>query len=108
MKSKTDLAALLARLHLATGSSSLFFGFDSNQDYADATQVIAFAGAGGLGLPDRDFYTKDEDKSKEIRARYVAHVARMFELLGDSPGAAKRSEERRVGKECRSRWSPYH
>jgi len=90
MKSKSDLAAVLARLHLATGSSSLFFGFDSNQDYADATQVIAFAGSGGLGLPDRDFYTKDEDKSKEIRARYAAHVGRMFELLGDSPEAAKR------------------
>src|SRR5712672_1045858 len=90
MKSKSDLAAVLARLHLATGSSSLFFGFDSNQDYADATQVIAFAGAGGLGLPDRDYYTKDEDKSKEIRARYVVHVARMFEFLGDSSDTAKR------------------
>jgi endothelin-converting enzyme/putative endopeptidase len=90
MKSKRDLPAVLASLHLATGSSALFFGFDSNQDYADATQVIAFAGAGGLGLPDRDFYTKDDDKSKEIRARYLAHVGRMFELLGDSPDAAKR------------------
>src|SRR5712672_3525362 len=90
MKSKRDLPALLARLHLATGSSGLFFGFDSNQDYADTTQVIAFAGSGGLGLPDRDFYTKDEDKSKEIRARYVAHVARMFEFLGDSSDTAKR------------------
>jgi len=38
MKSKRDLPALLARLHLATGSSGLFFGFDSNQDYADATR----------------------------------------------------------------------
>jgi endothelin-converting enzyme/putative endopeptidase len=90
MKSKRDLPAVLAALHLATGSSGLFFGFDSNQDYADATRVIAFAGSGGLGLPDRDFYTKDEDKSKEIRARYAAHVARMFELLGDPPEAAKR------------------
>src|SRR5712671_7754846 len=90
MKSKRDLPAVLARLQLASGSGGLFFGFDSNQDYADATQVIAFAGSGGLGLPDRDFYTKDEDKSKEIRARYVAHVARMFELLGDSSDTAKR------------------
>jgi len=90
MKSKRDLPAVLAGLHLATGSSGLFFGFDSNQDYADATQVIAFAGSGGLGLPDRDFYTKDDDKSKELRARYVAHVGRMFDLLGDSPDAAKR------------------
>ena len=90
MKSKRDLAALLAGLHLATGGSGFFFVFGSNQDFADSTSVIAFAGAGGLGLPDRDYYTKDDDKSKEIRARYVAHVGRMFELLGDSPEAAKR------------------
>jgi endothelin-converting enzyme/putative endopeptidase len=90
MKSKRDLPAVLARLQLATASGGLFFGFDSNQDYADATQVIAFAGPGGLGLPDRDFYTKDDDKSKELRARYAAHVARMFGLLGDPPDAARR------------------
>ncbi len=90
MKSKRDLPAVLAGLHLATGHGGAFFGFGSNQDYADATQVIAFAGAGGLGLPDRDFYTKDDDKSKELRARYAAHVARMFGLLGDPPGAARR------------------
>src|SRR5258708_6376495 len=90
MNSKRHLPAVLAGLHLATGASGLFFGFDSNQDYADATQVIAFAGSGGLGLPDRDFYTRDDDKSKEIRARYVAHVERMFALVGDRPEAAKR------------------
>src|SRR5258708_29417287 len=90
MKSKRYLPAVLARLQLAAGLDGLFLGFDSNQDYADATQVIAFAGRGGLGLPDRDFYTKDDDKSKELRARYAAHVARMFGLLGDPPGAAAR------------------
>jgi len=90
MKSKRDLPAALAGLHLATGGGGLFFVFGSNQDFADSTRVIAFAAAGGLGLPDRDYYTKDDGKSKEIRARYAAHVARMFELLGDSPEAAKR------------------
>ena len=90
MKSKRDLPAVLAGLHLATGHGGAFFGFGSNQDYADATQVIAFASAGGLGLPDRDFYTKDDDKAKELRARYATHVARMFGLLGDPPGPARR------------------
>ncbi len=90
MKSKRDLPAVLAGLHLVTGSSGLFFGFGSNQDFADSTSVIAFAGSSGLGLPDRDFYLGDDDKSKEIRARYAAHVGRMFELLGDSPDAARR------------------
>jgi putative endopeptidase len=91
MKSKRDLPALLARLHLMTGDSGLFFGFGSNQDYADSANVIAFASSGGLGLPDRDFYTQDEDKSKAIRSRYLAHVGRMFELLGHRPEAAKRA-----------------
>jgi endothelin-converting enzyme/putative endopeptidase len=98
MKSKRDLPGVLARLHLETASGA-FFGFDSNQDYADATRVIAFAGAGGLGLPDRDFYTKDDERSKELRARYAAHVGRMFELLGDPPGAARRQAATVMGIE---------
>ena len=90
MKSKGDLPAVLAPLHLETGASGLFFRFGSNQDLADSASVIAFAESGGLGLPDRDFYTKDDAKSKELRTRYAAHVARMFGLLGDPPGAARR------------------
>ncbi len=95
LDSKLDLAALLAELHLATGDSGFFFGFGSGQDYADATRVIAFASAGGLGLPDRDYYTKDDERSKQIRAKYAAHVARTFGLLGDAPEAA-RAEARDV------------
>ena len=53
-------------------------------------KVIAAVGAGGLGLPDRDYYMKTDAKSVETRERYVAHVAKMFELLGDPPAAAKR------------------
>src|SRR5205814_1137786 len=64
-------------------------GFGSNQDFADSSSVIAFATGGGLGLPDRDYYIKDDDKSKDIRAKYLAHVARTFELLGDPPEAAR-------------------
>ncbi len=89
LKSVRDLAPLLAREHLATQGSGLFFGFGSDQDFADASRVIMSAGAGGLGLPDRDYYTKTDAKSEEIRQKYVAHVAAMLELLGDSPEAAK-------------------
>src|SRR5258707_15683812 len=96
MKSKRDLPAVLAGLHLATGSSGLFFGFDSNQDYADATQVIAFAGSGGLGLPDRDFYTKDDDKSKETLPRFVDHFWRMFELLCRPPPTGKHENRKGI------------
>ena len=91
MRSKSELGAVLAELHLATGSSGFFFGFGSNQDFADSTQVIAFAAAGGLGLPDRDYYVKDDAKSQEIRDKYVAHMKRTFELLGDEPEAASRN-----------------
>ena len=50
--------------------------------------MIAEADQGGLGLPDRDYYFKDDAKSEELRKAYVAHVAKMFELLGDKPEAA--------------------
>jgi putative endopeptidase len=90
MRSKNELPKLLAQLHLEVGGGGMFFGLDANQDFADSSSVIAFAGAGGLGLPDRDYYTKTDAKSKEIRTKYVAHVARMFELLGDAPAQAKR------------------
>ena len=91
VKSKRGLAPLLAQLHLATGDSGLLFSFGSNQDFADAEQVIAFASAGGLGLPDRDYYTKDDERSKDIRVKYVEHVTRMFGLLGDKPDASRRN-----------------
>jgi endothelin-converting enzyme/putative endopeptidase len=89
LKSKNELPGILARLHLEMASSGLFFDFGSNQDYADASQVIAFAVAGGLGLPDRDYYTKDDARSAELRQKYVAHVQRMLEFLGDKPKRAQ-------------------
>jgi putative endopeptidase len=89
IKTKKELSALLAHQHLSNATSGLFFNFGSDQDYADASQVIAVAEAGGLSLPDRDYYTKTDDKSKDIRDKYLAHVQRMLQLLGDSPEVAK-------------------
>jgi len=79
----TELPPLLARLHLASQRGPLF-EFTSSQDYADSNRVIAFAMAGGLGLPDRDYYVKTDAKSQETRAKYREHLVRMFQLLGDS------------------------
>jgi len=76
-----DVAAAMA-------DDNVLFGFGSTQDYRDASQVIAEADQGGLGLPDRDYYLKDDAKSVELRKAYVAHVQKMFELLGDQPEAA--------------------
>lgn len=87
LKNIAGLAPLVARLQLE--SSDVLFGFGSSQDYAESSRVIAFASAGGLGLPDRDYYTKDDAKSVETRARYLAHVARMLTLLGDPAPVAE-------------------
>jgi len=86
-KSSADLPKLVAELHgrrLMAG-----YGFFVAQDQKETTRYIPMLGQGGLGLPDRDYYLKDDAKSKEIREKYVAHVARMLELLGDTPEAAK-------------------
>ncbi len=88
LASINDLPGLLARLHLQVTGDHMLFGFGSGQDYADSTQVIAFASSGGLGLPERDYYLKTDAKSQETRAKYVEHVQRMFVLLGDSPETA--------------------
>ncbi|MGE5235151.1 MAG: M13 family metallopeptidase [Acidobacteriota bacterium] len=83
-----DLASFVAHEHLTTAGNHLMFGFGSNQDFGDSSRVIAFATAGGLGLPDRDYYVKDDARSREIRERYLAHVQRMLELLGEVPASA--------------------
>jgi putative endopeptidase len=88
LKSKRDLAGFVGREHL-TASTAMMFGFGSNQDFSDATRVIAFASAGGLGLPDRDYYVKTDAKSVETREKYLLHVQQMLELLGDSSEAAR-------------------
>ncbi|MFZ0772017.1 MAG: M13 family metallopeptidase [Candidatus Sulfotelmatobacter sp.] len=82
--SKAEIADVAA----AMVDDNVLFGFGSTQDYRDASQVIAEADQGGLGLPDRDYYLKEDAKSADLRKAYVAHVQKMFELLGDQPAAA--------------------
>ncbi len=65
-----------------------FFGFGSGADFKQSTMNIAQIGQSGLGLPDRDYYTKTDDKSKAIQKAYVAHVTQMFVLSGESPAQA--------------------
>ena len=89
LKSKWQLAQFLAREHARTYGSGWLFGFGATQDYNDATQVIAEADAGGLGMPDRDYYVNGSARSKELRAKYVAHVQKMLELAGESKAKAK-------------------
>jgi len=87
LKSKDELAKEAVRLH-REGVGALF-GFGSQPDFKDAQHVISAAEQGGLGLPDRDYYFKDDEKSVEIRKQYLAHVQKMFELLGDPADKAQ-------------------
>ncbi|HLK18135.1 MAG TPA: M13 family metallopeptidase [Bryobacteraceae bacterium] len=87
LKSTADLPSLLAHLHLT--SVNALFNFTSAQDFADSTHFIAFANAGGLGLPDRDYYVKTDKKSMETRAKYLVHVAKLLELAGETRIKAK-------------------
>jgi len=84
IQSKREIADAIATMP----RNNVLFRFHSIQDFRDASQVVADADQGGLGLPDRDYYTKDDAKSQELRAKYVAHVQKMFELLGDAPATA--------------------
>jgi endothelin-converting enzyme/putative endopeptidase len=88
LRSKRDLPGLLADMHRQGLGGDALFGFDARQDYADANRVIAFADAGGLGMPDRDFYTDGDEHARQMRAQYLEHLGRMFALLGDAPQAA--------------------
>jgi putative endopeptidase len=81
IKNIADLQAEAARLQ-ERGANALF-RFGSNQDAKDSSQVIGSAFQGGLGLPEREYYLKDDDKSKQLRDSYLKHVRKMFELLGD-------------------------
>ncbi len=91
LQSMAGLAPLLAHLH-SIGVNA-FFGMGANQDFADASKVISFYGAGGLGLPERDYYTRTDAKSVEQRKQYVDHVRKMFVLSGEpDPQSAKDAE----------------
>ncbi len=97
IKSTKDLTPVLARLQLTytwySYSTSMMFSSGSNQDPDDSDQVIADLDQGGLGMPDRDYYTKEDAKSKETRQHYLAHVQKVFELTGDSAATAKTNAE---------------
>ncbi len=90
--SKEELAKEIIRLHRK--GIDVLFGFDSGSDFKNASQIIAQVDQGGMGLPDRDYYFKDDPKSAELRKKYVEHVAKMFALLGDD--SAKADAEAKV------------
>lgn len=81
LKTVASLAPLIADLHL--NGVGVLFRFGATPDYKNSKQNIAAVMQGGLGLPDRDYYLKDDAATVSIREKYVEHMARMFELAGD-------------------------
>ncbi len=80
LTSVSNLAPLVAELH--TIGVNPFFGFGAEADFKDASVEMAIADQGGMGLPDRDYYVRDDAKSVELRKQYVDHVGKMAALAG--------------------------
>ncbi len=90
IKRRGEVAAVLATMQLDIPNQYAFFGFGADQDLSDSAQQIAFVGAGGLGLPDRDYYTDADAKMQKLRASYIKHVTTVLELSGTQPAQAAR------------------
>ena len=88
VKDKKTLTSAVTELH--RHRIWALFDIANSQDYKDATRVIAEMDQNGLGLPDRDYYTKDDDRSKDIREKYLGHVERMLKLAGVAAKDAKK------------------
>ena len=86
LKSKDELPQLTAYLD-SIGVNTLF-AFSSDQDFKDATQQIAVLDQLDLGLPEKGYYERKDDKSVKLREQYQVHIARMFELLGEPQAQA--------------------
>lgn len=99
IKNVGDLQSVLAKN--ASIISAPFFGLAAYSDPADSNMNTAYVTPGGLGLPDRDFYTKQDADSKEIREKYVTHISRMFQILGDDSAAAEKQAKQILDFETR-------
>ena len=82
LKTRAELLAALTRLHHEY-AGSFFFGSGTDQDAIDSSVIIVEVEAGGLGLPDRDYYLKTDDKSVKIREQYVAYIQQLLSLTGE-------------------------
>ncbi len=91
LKTPADLIKTIGRLQAAGLDAA--FNFSVQIDDKNTAAMIASFAQGGLGLPERDYYTRDDAASVDVRNAYVAHVARLLELAGDTPAAAKASAD---------------
>lgn len=99
LRKRSDVAALVRDWH-ARGTPVLF-GLGVRQDLKDTSRMIAYATQGGLGLPNRDYYTRSDADSLKLREQYRAHVARMLELSGVKPRKARKQADAVLALETR-------
>src|SRR5580658_6747042 len=92
LKTRADILSALTRLHHEY-AGSFFFGSGTGQDAIDSSTVIVELAAGGLGLPDRDYYTKADPKSMRIREQYSAYIQKLLALAGEGADQAKADAE---------------
>jgi putative endopeptidase len=88
LKTRAEIIAALPRLHHEY-AGSFFFGSGTGQDAIDSSTVIVELAAGGLALPDRDYYTKTDPKSVKIREQYAAYIQHLLALAGEGADQAK-------------------
>ncbi len=99
IKNVNDLQAYLIEMEPKGGAG--FFGFGVGSDPKDSNRNVAYLGAGGLGLPDRDYYVKDDADSKEKRAKYVTYITKMLQYLGDTEADANKQAKQILAFETR-------
>jgi len=96
---KAGLATLIAKHH-KNGIGSMFSSY-VYQDLKNNEKMVVYTGQTGQGLPDKDYYFKEDEKSIETRAEYVKHVAKMHELIGESPEKAAATANKIMAIETR-------
>ncbi|MDH5476675.1 MAG: M13 family metallopeptidase, partial [Cyclobacteriaceae bacterium] len=99
ISTKEDLQKYLSEQQIYGGGA--FFRFFISTDTKSSNEMAVYLSQGGLGLPDRDFYTREGARSAEIREGYIKHVARMLKLLGDSEDDAQAQADRIMKLETR-------
>ena len=92
-KVKDEKTLLQAIVDLHRRKIWAVFSIAEEQDFQDATKMLAELDQSGIGLPDRDYYFKDDDKSKKIRETYVGHIEKMLALGGVAEKDAKKAAE---------------
>jgi len=99
MNSRESFAEMVGQLHLI--NVNVLFGLGAEADFSDSTMSMTFIAPDGLGLPEKDYYFRDDEESKLLREQYVEHMANMFELLGHSVADAQGAAERVMALELK-------